>query len=310
MARVALRLSALIAFLFLVACSTPSAVSPASEPPPSVAAAEISGLFTVGSRKMYLECRGSGSPTVVLESGFRDAADIWAYTDVAPTSVHVGVAGFTRVCAYDRPGTVRMAGDDGMPAMTPLPSRSDPAPMPRTGADVVADLHGLLEAAEVPGPYIFAAHSLGGWISLLYARTYPDQVVGLVFVDATPPTIKQVVTTQQWEESYRARAQTAESLIADYVSETHDLDKTLEQLDAAAALPPKPVVMLTAAELERPDEELWASLRKAHQLFADTIPGARLMTVPDTTHYIHVQKPDAVIAAIQSLLLVGRVVSS
>jgi pimeloyl-ACP methyl ester carboxylesterase len=72
----------------------------------------------------------------------------------------------TRVCAYDRPGTVAPLKDDVRP------SRSDPVPQPRTAPDAVADLHVLLRAAGIPGPYVLAGHSLGGLFVRLYASTY------------------------------------------------------------------------------------------------------------------------------------------
>ena len=90
-----------------------------------------------------------------------------------------GVGAFTRVCVYDRPGTLLNAED------TAGRSRSDPAPLPRTAQDVVADLHALLRAARVPGPYVLVGHSLGGLCVRLYATTYPEEVAGLVLVDAS-----------------------------------------------------------------------------------------------------------------------------
>ena len=58
--------------------------------------------------------------------------------------------------------------------------------MPRTVADSVVDLNTLLMAAEVPGPYVLVAHSWGGMIAQLYARSHPDDVVGLVLVGRSP----------------------------------------------------------------------------------------------------------------------------
>ena len=66
-----------------------------------------------------------------------------------------GVAETTRVCTYDRPGTVASIGEDD------FVSRSDPIAQPRTAPEVVAELHALLQAAEVPGPYVLAGHSWG-----------------------------------------------------------------------------------------------------------------------------------------------------
>ena len=102
------------------------------------------------------------------------------------------VAEFTRVCAYDRPGTYASIGEDD------FVSRSDPIAQPRTAPEVVADLHALLQAAEVPGPYVLAAHSLGGLFARLYASTYPDEVVGLVLVDAYSERLETLMTPEKW----------------------------------------------------------------------------------------------------------------
>ena len=64
--------------------------------------------------------------------------------------------------------------------------RSDPAPAPRTATDRVGDLQALLAAARAPGPYVLAGHSNGGLFDLLYASQHPQQVAGLVLIDAAP----------------------------------------------------------------------------------------------------------------------------
>ena len=115
-----------------------------------------------GGRKIYLQCRGSGGPTVILLSGHGNAADIWGekarvddqegvMPDLYPgldlpvrgPAVMRGVARLTRVCAYDRPNNRLLDG---------RPSRSDPVPQPVTAGSSVADLHALLHAARVPVP--------------------------------------------------------------------------------------------------------------------------------------------------------------
>jgi pimeloyl-ACP methyl ester carboxylesterase len=50
---------------------------------------------------------------------------------------------------------------------------------------MMADLHALLGAADIPGPYVLVGHSAGGMIVRLYASTYPDDVVGMVLLDTT-----------------------------------------------------------------------------------------------------------------------------
>src|SRR6516225_5690752 len=108
--------------------------------------ADFAGLVNVGGgRKMYLECRGIGSPTVVLVAGLRGSANDWNIAGKPGPRVFPEIAKFTRVCAYDRPGT----------PVGEKPSRSDPVPQPTTAGTAVADLHALLIAAGEAGPYAF-----------------------------------------------------------------------------------------------------------------------------------------------------------
>ena len=114
---------------------------------PAAALAPASGNFARlvdigGGRKMYLECRGTGFPTVVLVAGLKGSAEDWNITKQSQPTVFAVVAEFSRVCAYYRPGT----------PVGEKPSRSDPVPQPTTAGDAVADLHALLSAAAVAGP--------------------------------------------------------------------------------------------------------------------------------------------------------------
>jgi pimeloyl-ACP methyl ester carboxylesterase len=124
-------------------------------------------LIDVGGHRMHLRCTGSGSPTVVLQPGGGDFSSAMAW--IAPA-----VARQTRVCVYDRPGR----------------GWSEPSKNAQDGTQVATDLHTLLQRAGVPGPYVLAGHSFGGLYVLAHADRYPDDVAGLVLVDATNPATK------------------------------------------------------------------------------------------------------------------------
>ena len=165
----------------------------------AAASSDFAGLVDIGGRRLYLACKGSGSPTVILEAGAGSNGDTWSMVEpqgAGRISVFDGVAEFTRVCAYDRPGTV-----SGV--QTHQRSRSDPAPMPRSAGDVVADLRALLAAARVGPPYVLVGPSFGGLIARLLASSVPDDVVGLVLVDAAHEDfwakLKALMTPAQWE---------------------------------------------------------------------------------------------------------------
>ena len=120
----------------------------------------------VDGRRLFLECRGSGSPTVILQSGFGNAGDIWSLTDTSAPAVFPALAESNRVCVYDRPGsmiTTTNAGGTVALADSALPGRSDPAPMPRDPAEVVTELHDLLAAADVRGRSCWSAIRWAGF---------------------------------------------------------------------------------------------------------------------------------------------------
>lgn len=117
----------------------------------------------VGGHRLYIECTGSGGPAVVLQSGLGESSSYWAR--IAPS-----IAATTTVCAYDRAGH----------------GRSEPANGPQDGIALATDLHTLLDRAGVAGPYILVGHSSGGPYVRVFAARYPDQVAGVVLLDAQP----------------------------------------------------------------------------------------------------------------------------
>ena len=128
-------------------------------------ASAMSGrLIDVGGHAMRISCIGSGSPTVVLEPGLGESGAMMAGW------IQPAVATSTRVCVYDRPGR----GWSQSPAH------------PQDAVANAADLHALLARAEVDGPYVLVGHSSGGAYVKVFAAQYPDEVAGMVLLDAQP----------------------------------------------------------------------------------------------------------------------------
>jgi pimeloyl-ACP methyl ester carboxylesterase len=118
-------------------------------------------LVDVGGFRLHIQCVGEGSPTVVLDAGLSGSSLDWSL--IQPELGHT-----TRVCAYDRAGM----------------GWSDPGPQPRTPRQIADELHTLLTNAGIAGPYVLVGHSLAGKNVRLFALSHPDQVAGMVLVDA------------------------------------------------------------------------------------------------------------------------------
>ncbi len=121
-------------------------------------------LIQVNEHAIHLYCIGEGSPTVILESGVGGNTLLWAYIQPA-------VAETTQVCAYDRAGY----------------GWSEVSSSERTTPNMAEELHTLLTQAGIEPPYILAGHSFGGLVVRTYANLYPDEVGGLVLIDAAHP---------------------------------------------------------------------------------------------------------------------------
>lgn len=121
-------------------------------------------LIQAGAHRLHVHEMGDGNPAVILESGISATSVNWR-------RVQTGIAGFTRVASYDRAGL----------------GWSDAARTPRTAVQIVEELHQMLGAAKIPGPYILVGHSFGGVVVRLYAARYPGDVAGIVLVDPLRP---------------------------------------------------------------------------------------------------------------------------
>ena len=286
-------------------------------------------LVDIGGRKLHLNCTGTGSPIVVLESGASSFAIDWAL-------VQPEVATTTRVCSYDRAG---MGWSDAGE-----PERPD---------RVVRDLQALLAAAAEKPPYVLVGASRGGLYTRIYQRRHPSEVVGLVQVDpsheerlftmfrGTAVAIAELTADQILETIppgtprqppartpqtgapfdrlpdalYRARVELERRLIAtiantsitrdlvvDAVTGDHAALSELWQVSHSGERPlgAMPIVVLTRGR------DSSADAQRVHALLAAQSARGRHQIVDDSYHEIHLSHPRAVIDAIREVVKAAR----
>lgn len=148
-----------VMFVLLVACGSPVAPAPSSSAP----VVGKSRLIDVGGYSLSLTCLGTSDPTVVIDSGAGLGGGDWFLVQLSLGEFPV------RVCTYDRAGLGESDARPGGPA---------------TSGSMAEELHTLLSKAGLSPPYVLVGHSMGGANMRMFAHDHPDEVVGMVLVDA------------------------------------------------------------------------------------------------------------------------------
>ncbi len=284
----------------------------------------VGDLVDVDGGRSHLICTGAGTPTVVLEAGLD------TYGSQGWGKVQSEIARLTRVCSYDRAGILW----------------SEPREGPRDANRIAGELHALLRAASESSPYVMVGHSIGGPLVRVFAQRFEDEVVGLVLVDAShpammerfPPEVIEMMTAgpppllvktlaaigilrlmeppapdslpEEVREVSRAFGPTSMACLLGEIDAVEDM---LGQAGETGTLGDRPLVVLSAGQVYRPpgvsDEvfaqmgDTWAALQ------ADLVTlssNADLRVIPDATHYIHLDNPTAVIAAVSDVVAAVR----
>jgi pimeloyl-ACP methyl ester carboxylesterase len=281
-------------------------------------------------RRLQLDCRGSGSPTVVFEAGLDNNGSL------AWSSVHDSIAKTTRACAYSRPGIMW----------------SDPVSGPFDVTALQRDLHMALVSSGESAPWVMVGHSIGGPLVMMFTKLYDAEVVGLVLVDPThpdqfarfreatgkslqpPPAIVRLGAALAWTGLVRALpdephptwpatlAQAPAAFlpisVAELAREVEGIPVFLDQTRPLRALGDRPLIVLSAMQ-PQPAAELRANgitaaegaavqgaSRALHEEQAHWSTQGRHELVAGASHYVQFDRPDAVIAAVRSVIAMTR----
>ena len=263
-----------ISLLCAVFCTL--ALATASVP----AAVELARTDTVEGRKLEtLTIRNpSAKATVVFENGSRATLAGW-------DKVLDGVKNSATVFAYNRPGY----------------ANSEATSAPRDGATIVEQLRSTLRRKGLQPPYVLVGHSLGGLYMQLFARRYPEEVKGLVLVDALYPRV--VKRPQEFPLYTRAGKWL-------FFSRTvrDEIDSIWQTGEMVAALPridDKPIIRLVnkpvSATAIAVDFGAFNFDNETRTFVNGLYPKAKTV-VADASHQMQVTHPEIVAAAIRQIL--------
>lgn len=255
-------------------------------PLPVAQGSDVDGLVDVGGHRLDVFCTGSGEPTVVILHGWIDQPGLKSSHFYGPLVDELG--GELRTCYYDRVNV----GD------------SDDLPGTQTPEMVVEDLDNPMTALGEPGPFLLIGQSAGGMVASAYAVAHPDEVAGIVMVDAAFD--EEIIIEDVGMVPEGASPCDPENRRADGEESLQKIDNCAMYRWAYERREQRPAVPLVYLAAER---EKWSTFSEfgpawtgaiipLQQAYAESWSPGKFEWV-DSGHDIHVEKPEAVADAVR-----------
>jgi pimeloyl-ACP methyl ester carboxylesterase len=239
-------------------------------------------LIEIGCATFEYVTAGVGKPAVVLINGSGGPIEGWH-------RVFSALSNKTTTFAYNRPGVGKS---------------TDPL-RPQTAVAMVEDLRTLLLAVSIPQPWVLVGHSFGGLVANLFARLHPNDICGVVMLEATAPD--DVCKLKPFESTVqRGLAWVANRLWPLNLNhETIHASQSVSEIECAPAFPPLPLRVLTGTKptMAWATNSMMLALRAKHQAsLAALSPLGFQFQASRSGHFPQFTEPDLVIMATQELI--------
>ena len=236
-----------------------------------------------GGNTIHIKCMGTGSPTVILTAGLGDSE--WQ-------KVQPQVARVTKACFWDRYGS----------------GFSSKATGRETAAETTADLIAALKVARVGGPFVAVGHSLGAYESLLLKDRAFKAVVGMVLVDPSIPDQGDLLNKAVHKPPLSGKALLNPLFISSkqVVNPKRNYGEMPIIVLTSTKVPELPPGTPDATSARATFAAMTAEMHRGHAELAALSSRGVQRLVPDSGHYIQLDQPDAVIAAIKEVISATR----
>ncbi len=295
--------STLLLLAGLIGASWFGGCGESSQDPPEIGVGSEGELVDVGTHRLRVECRGEGSPMVMIDVGIGESYDLWQ-------PIIDELSQITTVCIYDRAGY----------------RESDPGPHPRTVGQSAHELHALLEKISAEPPHILVGHSLGALNVMLLAAWEAQDVAGLVLLDPPPrdfiagrrfPGLRDLAEEEtagmrQGAEQARERGQEDQAVFLETVASEHEalFQDSAEQIGTIDSFGDLPLIVVASGvpnpmfgDSAEAFQEFWI---ESNRKLAGLSRAGEFILAAESEHHIHRDAPQVVLDAIQQLLVFVR----
>ncbi len=230
-----------------------------------------------GKRIAYIK-KGSGTPAIVLESGFDAGMESWG--DLIDS-----LSQYSLVYSYNRPGY----------------GKSNKKNAPNSVQEVAKQLHANLVVRNIPPPYVLVGYSGGALMINMFARLYPEEVAGVLMIEPTHPDLYDYLKENE---------AVLYEVLFDYIGDGQrryefDIIKNVsEEFKNAPPFPDVPLTILMAGRHTTLESEaLIAKTLEFHEDLKKMSPQGKRFLVDSSGRWIHKQNPEIVIERVYELLV-------
>lgn len=275
-------------------------------------------LVPVGTHRLHIFCKGSGSPTVLIDSGMGSFSMEWKY-------IQDNLSKTSKTCIYDRAGY----------------GWSEPGPSPRTTQQISNELYRLIQVKNLQGPFVLVGHSFGGYNMRYFANNNPEMVSGIVLVDSSHPDqfdrmdlkpvnqnksrdskqFKYTLSIPVMHEKYPTEVKflafrmltQKQSHMARFDEQDH-FRESAEQVAKANQLPNVPLVVITRGKRVWPKGERGDKLEAAWEAMQTELSYLSTISMQivakNSGHSIHLDQPELVASAVMNTINAARKIES
>lgn len=195
--------------------------------------------------KLEYNISGRGKPNIILINGGSGPIEGWM-------KILQEISDISSVFSYNRFG---VAGSD-------KPKEA------QDGITIVEALREALSKLELKPPYLLVGHSLGGLYANLFARLYPNEVAGVIFLESSHPNDTELNEFQgKIVKAINKMLSKFDSLSSHKkFNEVNFVKRTIDQINQIHYFPDIPVYVITGGKENRMIPEEARKFRLKNQL--------------------------------------------